>query len=109
MHPCNPSPTYYLLFTTHNLLLGGHVLLVASSAAAAPGVPGVAAYAASKAYVRRRAGYPPSILLLVPASHRSLPQQLLPIPCCEVSRALLYTSATRRAIHVRSLTYSHTC
>ena len=51
---------------------------------------------------------PPSILLLVPAAHRSLPQQLLPIPCCEVSRALLYPSATRRAIHVRSLTYSHT-
>ena len=58
------------------LLLGGHVLLVASSAAAAPGVPGVAAYAASKAYVRRRAGYPPS---LVPTAYRSIPLQQLPI------------------------------
>ena len=30
----------------------GRILLIASSAAAAPGIPGVAAYAASKAYVR---------------------------------------------------------
>jgi len=31
---------------------GGHVLLIASSAGAAPGVPGVAVYAATKAYLR---------------------------------------------------------
>ena len=88
MHPCNPSPTYYLLLTTHNLLLGGHVLLVASSAAAAPGVPGVAAYAASKAYVRRRAGYPPLSPNSIPlhtaaAATNSLLRLLL---------AMLYTS-----------------
>ena len=65
-----PARPPHLMLTTHDPLLGlllrsatggrgGHVLLIASSAAAAPGVPGVAAYAASKAYLRRhRAALP---------------------------------------------------
>ena len=65
-----PARPPHLMLTTHDPLLGlllrsatggrgGPVLLIASSAAAAPGVPGVAAYAASKAYLRRhRAALP---------------------------------------------------